>query len=89
MPDGYAHVDWDDDDDPRGNTRHIAENGLTRGEVESVLLDPDALIDQSRSTGRPIVFGETTTGRFIAVVFEELCDDPEVVRPITAYEVER
>lgn len=86
--DRYTVVDWDDDDDPLGNTRHIAENGPTKEEVEDVLLDPNAMVDFSRSSGRPIIFGETFTGRSIAVIFEELCDDPEVVRPIAAYEVE-
>jgi hypothetical protein len=84
--DRYTIVDWDDDDDPTGNVWHIAENGLTRREVESVLLRPGARVEFSRSSMRPIIFGETYTGRSIAVVFEELCDDPEIVRPITAYE---
>jgi hypothetical protein len=84
--DRYTWVDWDDDDDPEGNVQHIAQNGLTKDEVESVLLNPKANVDSSRSSGLPIVFGETFTGRFIAVVFDELCDDPEIVRPITAYE---
>lgn len=86
--DRYTLVDWDDDDEPYGNVRHVAENDLTKGEVESVLLDPDAVRDFSRSRGRPVVFGTTHTGRFIIVIYEELCDDPEIVRPVTAYEVE-
>jgi hypothetical protein len=86
--DRYTIVDWDDEEDADGNVQHIAENGLTRREVESVLLRPGAQVEFSRSTMRPIIFGETYTGRFVAVVFEELCDDPEIVRPITAYEVE-
>lgn len=86
--DQYTVVDWDDKDDSTGNTRHIAENGLTKREVENVLLRPNARVEFSRSSMRPIIFGETNTGRFIAVVYEELCDDPEIVRPITAYEVD-
>jgi hypothetical protein len=40
------------------------------------------------SSGRPVAFGSTGTGRFIAVVFGVLnLADPLVVRPITAYDV--
>ena len=35
---------------------------------------------------RWIVFGWTSTGKHIAVVFEILCDDPYYVKPFTAYE---
>ncbi len=86
--DRYTIVDRDDDEDATGNGQHIAENGLTKQEVESVLLRPGTQVEFSRSSMRPIIFGETDTGRFIAVVYEELCDDPEIIRPITAYEVE-
>jgi hypothetical protein len=42
----------------------------------------------SDSSGRPIAFGVTGTGRFIAVVFEVLnLTDPFIIRPITAYDV--
>ena len=81
-------VDWDDPTDPDGNTAHVAEHGLTPGEVESVLLDPNASHDVSGSTGRPAVFGTTISGRFMIVVYEVLNpEDPLIVRPITAYDV--
>jgi uncharacterized DUF497 family protein len=83
-----ALVDWDDADDPDGNVAHIGEHGLTTDEVESVLLDPQAAHDVSGSTGRPVAFGTTDTGRFIVVVYEVLNpDDPLILRPITAYDV--
>jgi hypothetical protein len=42
----------------------------------------------SDSSGRPIAFGTTGTGRFIAVVFDVLNPaDPLIIRPITAYDV--
>jgi uncharacterized DUF497 family protein len=83
-----ALIDWDDASDPDGNAAHIAEHGLTPDEVESVLRDPRASHDVSGSSGRPIAFGATHTGRFIAVVYEVLnLDDPLILRPITAYEV--
>ena len=84
----HALIDWDDAGDTDGNTAHIGENGLTPEEVESVLRDPNASHDVSGSTGRPVAFGMTHTGRFIAVVYEVLNpDDPLILRPITAYDV--
>jgi hypothetical protein len=83
-----ALIAWDDDDDPDGNVQHIEEHDLSVEEVESVLLEPENPEGTSRSSGRPIVFGWTLTGRFIAVIYEWSSDDPPVLYPITAYEVE-
>jgi uncharacterized DUF497 family protein len=83
-----ALIDWDEPEDVEGNTAHIAEHGLTPEEVESVFYDEKTTFDVSDSSGRPIAFGSTVTGRFIAVVFEVLnLADPLIIRPITAYEV--
>lgn len=82
-----ALIDWDDPDDG-SNTAHIAEHGLTPEEVEAALLDENTTFDVSDSSGRPIAFGRTDTGRFIAIVFDVLnLADPLIIRPITAYEV--
>ena len=81
-----ARIIWDMDDDPEGNVRHIAENDLTPEEVDSVLTNPKNPTEESRSSGEPITFGWTSTGRHIAVVWEHVHDDPLTVRPITAYE---
>ena len=62
-----------------------AEHGITKEEVEEVLENPEG-IESSRSSGRPIAFGETSTRRIIAVVYEEI--DQDTVYPVTAYEVE-
>ena len=78
---------WDLEDDPDGNVQHIAENDLSVEEVEEVLLDPDNEVQVSRTTGRPITFGWTSTGRYIAVVWETVIDDPSTIRVRTAYEV--
>lgn len=82
---GYSSTIWDLEDDPDGNTHHIAEHGITQEEVEEVLENPHG-IERSRSSGRPIAFGETSTGRIIAVVYDDI--DEDTVYPITAYEVE-
>ncbi len=74
-----ALIDWDDPSDEGGNTVHVAEHGLTPDEVESALLDENTAFDVSDSSGRPIAFGTTDTGRFIAVVFDVLnpADPPD------------
>ncbi len=83
-----ALIDWDDAGDPAGNTAHIAEHGLTPREVESALFDENTTFDVSDSSGRPIAFGYTDTGRFIVVVFEILnLTDPLIIRPTTSYDV--
>ena len=72
-------------DGPGGNVEHIAQHGVTMQEVEEVLQNPlDS--DVSESSGRPIVFGRTRAGRFLAVVYEPV--DPVTVYPITAFDVE-
>jgi uncharacterized DUF497 family protein len=73
--------DWDEG----GNVEHVAEHGLTQEDVEHVLDNP-VDTDSSRSSGRPMVFGFTPDGRYIAVVFEFY--GPNMVYPVTAYEVD-
>jgi hypothetical protein len=82
----FGSIIWDLDDDPDGNVLHCAGHGVTKEEVEEVLQNAtDA--DLSRSSGRPVVFGDTSTGRHLMVVYEEI--DADTVYPITAYEVPR
>ncbi len=86
----FDYIDWDDDDipDPENNVRHIAAAGLTPEEVNEVLYSPDPDTDTSDSSGRPAVFGWTSTGRYIIVVYD--LDEESgvvVIRPKTAYDV--
>ena len=83
-----AVVAWDMDDDMDGNVQHIADHGLTVEEVEEVLLNEHNRVGESNSSGRPITFGETSTGKRIVVVWELAVDEPLVIRPITAYELD-
>ena len=62
---------WDEE-----NERHLAEHRITPDEFEEVVCDPD-VVDQSRTTGRPIAFGMTSRGRYLACVYELL--DPDTV----------
>ncbi len=84
-----AIIAWDMEDDPQGNVQHIAEHGVTMQEVEEVLLNEKNPVGESRSSGRPITLGETSTGKRIAVIWEQASDNPLVIRPVTAYEVEQ
>lgn len=71
-----ARIVWDLDDDP---------HGITIEEVEDVLYAAEEVI-AGQSSVRPITFGETSAGRYIAVVFEVVEEEPLAVYPVTAYE---
>ena len=82
----FEAIIWDLDDDPDGNVQHCSSHGVTKEEVEEVLQNAtDA--DVSRSSGRPVVFGDTDAGRHLMVVYDEI--DEDSIYPITAYEVPR
>ncbi|MBY0458110.1 MAG: hypothetical protein K2V38_12280 [Gemmataceae bacterium] len=83
------YVIWDDPGDPAGNWAHIfLRHDVTKDEVEEVLRHPRRRA-LSRSTGWPICFGWTSTGKYLAVVFEDVFHDPRTVKPITAYVIHR
>jgi hypothetical protein len=82
---GFMTIIWDPDDDLAGNVQHIAEHDLSKEEVEEVLIDPERR-GMSRSSGLPIVFGTTSTGRFIAVIFQKI--DPNTAKPVTAFDID-
>ena len=69
----------------RHNERKVAEHGVTPEEAEEVVENPHRSTT-SRSSGRPIAFGFTSTGKYIAVVYERI--DPATVYVITGYEVD-
>lgn len=80
-------VIWDLEDDPDGNYVHIVEeHGISQDEVGEVVGDPRNPSVASDSSGRPITFGWTSLGRYIAVVWEPVDDDPRTIKPVTAYE---
>ncbi len=84
-----AIIIWDLSDEPDGNYYHVVTegHGVTIEEVEEVLQSSESNFDTSRTSGNPIAFGWTTTGKYIAVPFEHVCDDPLTVYPLTAYPV--
>ena len=82
----FHAIIWDLDDDSGGNVQHCAEHGVTKDEVEQAIenrIDEDV----SRSSGRPVLFGETNGGRHLMIVYEEI--DEDTIYPVTAYDVPR
>lgn len=71
---------WDEE-----NEAHLAEHGVTPEEFAEVVLNPDR-VEESRSSGRPIAFGPTSTGKYLACVYEAF--DEFSVYAITAFEAE-
>ncbi len=75
---------WDDDD----NVPHLAEHGVTPEEAQYVVEHAeDQDRDVSRTTGNPVVFGDTPTGKHLMVVYWPI--DAATVYVETAYEVPR
>ena len=79
----WRYVIWDDTDG--GNVAHVEEHDLTTDDVDYVLENHEAM-GVSRSSGRPCVFGHTSDGRYIIVIYEVIGTD--TVIPVTAYEVQ-
>jgi uncharacterized DUF497 family protein len=85
----FDFLEWDSEDDPHGNGRHILDNGLTIDEVEEIIYDPQSRPVQSRSSRRPALIGQTSTDKTIIVIYERHKDEGIVViRPVSAYEIE-
>jgi uncharacterized DUF497 family protein len=82
----FDSIIWDLDDDPDGNVQHCDEHGVSQEEVEEILQNATDE-DTSHSSGRPVVFGDTSAGRHLMVVYEQI--DADTVYPVTAYEVPR
>jgi hypothetical protein len=60
---------------------------VTADEFEEVVLNATK-VQRSRSSGYPMVFGPTSTGKFLACVFEYTGPDRTEVLPVTAFEVD-
>lgn len=83
---GCIHIVWDLLEDLDGNVAHLGDHDVTIEEVEDILHDPESQTTISRSSGQRITFGYTSDGRYLAVVWEHVGDDPLTAYPITAYE---
>jgi uncharacterized DUF497 family protein len=81
-----VHIVWDLNDDSSGNVQHIQEHGVELYEVEEVIFSFLSNTTASKSSGHRITFGYTEDGRYLAVVWEHVADDPLTIYPITAYD---
>jgi hypothetical protein len=77
---------WDLEDDPDGNVQHIGEHVVTPEEVEEVLFNSLGNTVVSRTSSNQVTFGYTDAGRYLAVVWEHVDDDPLTIMPVTAYD---
>lgn len=77
---------WDLKDDPERNVEHIAQYGVSVEEAEEVVRSRYGAAVASRSSGRPTVFGWTTTGKHLAVTFEVADEELPQVYVVTAFE---
>jgi uncharacterized DUF497 family protein len=76
------HFLWDDN-----TIDHLAQHAVTPADFEAIVSESDSSEwGKSRSTGRPIAFGNTADGRKLACVFE--IEDDFYCVPVTAYEVD-
>lgn len=76
-------VIWDEQ-----NIAHLAEHGLTPDEVDEVICNDLLPVAESDSSGLPCRFGWTSTGKHIIAIWTVQNVDPEIVYPVTAFEVE-
>src|SRR5580700_9536434 len=86
---GRLHFIWALEDDAEGNYWHICVegHGITREEVEEVLEAHYPGQATSRTSDRPLVFGWTSTGKYIVIAYEDVPGAGSTVYPVTAYEV--
>ena len=81
---------WDHEDDPDGNYQHIVGTGeVTADEVNEVINHHQGAPDDfSESSGCPLIYGWTSSGKHIVVVFSDETEEGLIIiRPITAYPV--
>jgi len=71
---------WDKD-----TIEHLVEHDVSPDEFERIVQNSDDR-SYSRSSGRPIAFGEADDGRWLCCVYEFI--DETTVLPCTAFEVE-
>ena len=75
----YIDFLWTDE-----TVEHLFEHGVSQEDFEPVVCTPESK-GFSRSSSLPAALGHTEDGRYIMVVYEELC--VMTILPVTAYEV--
>jgi hypothetical protein len=80
--------DWDDEEEPNGNTRHIISAGYEPEDIEDAIRAHRGPVGRTRETNRPLIVADID-GEETYVVFEiEADDDIVIVTPVTAFPVE-
>jgi YD repeat-containing protein len=85
----FEQIIWDLENDPNGNVQHLARHHVTPDEAEEVLIDPRSVTTISKSSGEQITYDYTGAGRYLAVAWQMVSDDPLIARPITAFDPNR
>ena len=65
---------------------HLEEHGVSQADFAEVVSQPERR-GESRSSGRPCCWGDTSDGRYLFCVYEYL--DETTIVPFSAYEVRR
>src|SRR5438093_64832 len=85
------HKRWTDLASPQRQARASGESRGNRAARPCLPLrargtgNPSGTDSHSNTTGRPCKFGYTSTGKYIIVHWDELCDNPRMIYPVTAY----
>ncbi len=78
------------EDDPRLGALHIVEHGVSKDEVEQVLMETPPLVEAKRSREHPdrtIFWGATRLDRWLFVACEDWTEGAvRYLKPITAFE---
>ncbi len=82
-----VQIIWNLDDDPEGNVQHLLEHDVSKEEFEEVYHETTGPPIRSHSSGNPMKFGWTSTGKYLAIVWEVVSKDPPAIYPLTAYPV--
>jgi uncharacterized DUF497 family protein len=69
-PQDAEAFDWDDDDDERGNTAHLARHGIRPAEVEQVYLNGGVFVPNRRRSSDWLLIGRTDGGQVLTLVLE-------------------
>jgi uncharacterized DUF497 family protein len=67
-PQDAEGFEWDDDEDERGNTAHLARHGILPTEAEQVFYNDGVLIPNRRRDDDWLLIGRTDGGRVLTLV---------------------
>ncbi len=85
----FDYIEWDDEDDPRGNVAHIEAAYVTPDEVEYVLRGAGPETISRSEPYRPAKSGWTRSGKYLFVPYNRTGEGGVVViYPVTAFEIE-